>query len=500
MKDYEVGVTAPPFHVYCRSCTCPYFDDNYGERAARNADGDTYYVPSDMTYNNWKKSFVDGKPEGLKKIDANEIKLDELEKQFSDLTDGYKYDDFINDFGSIDEGFEGASDEEIKKAKELAEQIEAARAQTGYIKSDEATREDAIEALNSMGIKFKDSTSSGTPDETVGKISDFISEFEQSHSNYFNNNKLQLKSIEILDEETYIGQHTGGSYTADTQSINLVLKMLNGKNPSSKLVTYSNSDDWVLHTPAHEYGHYIADTLKNNFGISDYDVIQNSMLRYFEDDILKGDIFKAKPQNLIEALSSYGATSSKEAFAEAFAEAYTTKNPRRFAQIFKEELESVMSTGKIEWYSDVIEGTKEQIDLLKQYGNLNNLALFGKSDDIIRWGELQKITGKNATDILGEIAKTSNEWEFVLANQDARMLQSFSNQLLDEATDAELSALRLWTGETYSLINRYKRYGDFVDEISRDAADKIEKILGRIETSQDLIVKRGTGTKKIFEK
>jgi SPP1 gp7 family putative phage head morphogenesis protein len=39
MKDYEAGVTAPPFHVWCRTTTVPYFEDNYGERAARDADG-----------------------------------------------------------------------------------------------------------------------------------------------------------------------------------------------------------------------------------------------------------------------------------------------------------------------------------------------------------------------------------------------------------------------------------------------------------------------------
>ncbi len=29
MKDYEPGVTAPPFHVNCRSTTAPYFDDDF---------------------------------------------------------------------------------------------------------------------------------------------------------------------------------------------------------------------------------------------------------------------------------------------------------------------------------------------------------------------------------------------------------------------------------------------------------------------------------------
>ena len=61
MKDYEAGVTAPPFHVYCRSCTCPHFDDEFtvGEmRAARGENGKTYYVPADMKYPEWKKQFV----------------------------------------------------------------------------------------------------------------------------------------------------------------------------------------------------------------------------------------------------------------------------------------------------------------------------------------------------------------------------------------------------------------------------------------------------------
>lgn len=62
MKDFEPGITAPPFHVYCRSTTIPYFEDNFGqigERAARNEDGKTYYIPADMTYKEWKEVFVD---------------------------------------------------------------------------------------------------------------------------------------------------------------------------------------------------------------------------------------------------------------------------------------------------------------------------------------------------------------------------------------------------------------------------------------------------------
>lgn len=65
MSKWEVGVNAPPFHVYCRSTTVPYFDDEeelgiVGERAARNDDGEVYYVPGNMTYKEWEQAFVKG--------------------------------------------------------------------------------------------------------------------------------------------------------------------------------------------------------------------------------------------------------------------------------------------------------------------------------------------------------------------------------------------------------------------------------------------------------
>ncbi len=61
MKDYKVGITAPPFHPNCRSTTVPYFDDEFTEgeqRAARDGDGKTYYVPADMKYWEWENLYV----------------------------------------------------------------------------------------------------------------------------------------------------------------------------------------------------------------------------------------------------------------------------------------------------------------------------------------------------------------------------------------------------------------------------------------------------------
>lgn len=82
MSQWEVGVTAPPFHVYCRSTTVPFFDDEFdsvGERAARSEDGKTYYVPANMTYKQWKQSFVDGNKQDLQEVVPDKPKQEDYD-------------------------------------------------------------------------------------------------------------------------------------------------------------------------------------------------------------------------------------------------------------------------------------------------------------------------------------------------------------------------------------------------------------------------------------
>ena len=165
MKDFQAGVTAPPFHVYCRSTTVPYFDEDFGdigERAARDEEtGKTYYIPDDMHYEDWKKTFVDGgdksgfdvvddgsalhyshhkepeptpppKKEYLtkKKLQAKiadaDVQLEDLNMQFMAISGGWSYDEAIKDFGSL-EGF--TDGEDLTKLKDLHSQMEAIEAQ-----------------------------------------------------------------------------------------------------------------------------------------------------------------------------------------------------------------------------------------------------------------------------------------------------------------------------------------------------------------------------------
>jgi SPP1 gp7 family putative phage head morphogenesis protein len=67
MSDFVVGVTAPPFHPNCRTTTCPYFADDVGMRVARDDNGNRVYVPSNMTYKEWKGNFV-GTVDDLQKV------------------------------------------------------------------------------------------------------------------------------------------------------------------------------------------------------------------------------------------------------------------------------------------------------------------------------------------------------------------------------------------------------------------------------------------------
>ena len=160
MKDFEPGVTAPPFHVLCRSITVPYFEDDFdlpGERAARDEEGKTYYVPADMTYQEWKEKFVDGgNKSDLQEVSVNgKIKADdhdkavaikdatnfeELEKSLSD-TYNISLDASVKslDFQSVKQSLSGIEDI-FSECPELADTISEVGVTTNGVMSCIANR------------------------------------------------------------------------------------------------------------------------------------------------------------------------------------------------------------------------------------------------------------------------------------------------------------------------------------------------------------------------
>lgn len=341
---YFEGVSTPPDGKYTKEELNELAEKNqqvarqqYAERQEKR-----FGRLADFSLDSENRQKYEAKREEWEKVvEKNENnQIEQLEKQFSEMTEGYSYDDFMNDFGSIDDGFEGADEEEILKAKEIADQIEALRNKLNLVnntgKDTFHSRKESIEMLKLRGIDIMNLSEGKLSDRIFSKYADFVADFENSHSDYFNRNKLQLNSISVVDSIKEHGTTAAGAYYNDSHSIKIMKKAIE-KKPTSELITYSRSDDHELHFFAHEYGHYIADSLEHNQLSTDYKIVQESLLRYFD-----GDIFKTKTSNLVKELGSYGSRNAQEAFAEAFAEAYTCKEPGRFAKIFREELEKIL--------------------------------------------------------------------------------------------------------------------------------------------------------------
>lgn len=168
VKDMQAGVNAPPFHPYCRTTTCPYFDDEFtidDMRVAKGEDGEWYEVPASLSYKDWKKSFVDGGDKGnltpIPKIpevdiitDAKDFgeydskQLQEWEKSYYEMNNKVSLTDSetkaLDDYGegayeaiNAVERFEEDSEvyqkvlkkygaEEMEKAKEATEHLSSA--------------------------------------------------------------------------------------------------------------------------------------------------------------------------------------------------------------------------------------------------------------------------------------------------------------------------------------------------------------------------------------
>lgn len=164
MSDYQVGVTVPPFHPWCRGCACPWFDDDEfttGERIARAADGTQYYVPENTTYQQWQDAFVNGDKSGFdvatnsksgltsykkpvqqevvkpkkeyltkKKLQAKiadaDVQLEDLETQFKSVSGGWTFDEVLKDFGSLEDFTDG---DDLAKLKDIHSQVKAIEAQ-----------------------------------------------------------------------------------------------------------------------------------------------------------------------------------------------------------------------------------------------------------------------------------------------------------------------------------------------------------------------------------
>lgn len=305
MKDFQPGVTAPPFHVWCRSTTVPYFDDEWGrsgERAARGEDGKTYYVPADMTYPEWEKAMVDGQTDDLKHaVPDDTMKVEEV--HWSDMAEG-------DTFQNKKEAFKHFEDAgiHISDSKKYPMDAEISKGMATWHSKFTKNFADFDAAIKSKLPYIKNVAPSSLPGNRLGDFTYYTG------------------SGKVVGIRLNSGLHSTLDYASKVAEKSFESHWHSGKNP--------------LHTIIHEYGHYVSHSMsmltKSSF---EHDIIQEALQEYKK---LHPEYEYETYIGLKDALSRYGSTKEAECFAEAFAEYFGEEEPREFATIFGHLLEQKM--------------------------------------------------------------------------------------------------------------------------------------------------------------
>lgn len=305
MKDFQPGVTAPPFHVWCRSTTVPYFDDEWGrsgERAARGEDGKTYYVPADMTYSEWEKAMVDGQTDDLKHaVPDDTMKVEEV--HWSDMAEG-------DTFQNKKEAFKHFEDAgiHISDSKKYPMDAEISKGMATWHSKFTKNFADFDAAIKSKLPYIKNVAPSSLPGNRLGDFTYYTG------------------SGKVVGIRLNSGLHSTLDYASKVAEKSFESHWHSGKNP--------------LHTIIHEYGHYVSHSMsmltKSSF---EHDIIQEALQEYKK---LHPEYEYETYIGLKDALSRYGSTKEAECFAEAFAEYFGEEEPREFATIFGHLLEQKM--------------------------------------------------------------------------------------------------------------------------------------------------------------
>ena len=182
--------------------------------------------------------------------------------------------------------------------------------------------------------------------EYLNKIATFNADFEQKFDGYMKQNQRKLGAITSTTKgmRNAAGKYSfnantlddGEIFLRDTKSFDELMK--EWKNHEDNF--YSGKD--VLHLYAHEYGHYISDTLNiNNAKKKQVDILRE----VFKEMSEKHDNFPSfnpfRMPDVSEYASRYGSANTDELFAELFAEYFTEEKPREMAKIFGGKLEEI---------------------------------------------------------------------------------------------------------------------------------------------------------------
>lgn len=230
MSEWKVGVTAPPFHVHCRSTTVPYFDDEFdavGERAARDEEtGKTYFVPGNMTYKEWEKSFVNGGDKsGLKEAKVEkEMTVEEIQKQVAE--NNTRIEALTSEYSQKHQALENAllfGNEDVDTLNKMSQEVQAIKAdlddmiaQTDVLKAK--LPQESVQNVQAVVIEGKNMI--GDVDYTNPNLSKFDHVIEKSiHAQGFDGNPSVVEYEDFKKAMEESGFYAERTYSANTQEL-----------------------------------------------------------------------------------------------------------------------------------------------------------------------------------------------------------------------------------------------------------------------------------------
>ena len=330
MSEYAIGVTAPPFHPWCRGTTAPYFDDmdDIAERWARDPKtGKTYTVPGNMTYKDWEKAFVDGDKTDIEvKLSDEQIdeRIKELKEKQSDLSAWGDYDTVVKDWGSVDDYFDEDDAESIAAKKQFLKYQEEIE---NLIKQRSANPPVQIGGVNCSVTHEQFSFSDGkggatTPKKAVvyetpdGTKFVFPEKYDINKQTMAPDQAVEAwykvpesvrkkaqKTIEFVDYYNPQDSYWKKKYKNFTHSY-----ATGGDTITFYRYERPHDLDYVVKTYCHEAGHYIDKTLGVN-GVS-----------YAESSVWTKAMTDDKMVSGNKSVTKYGENSKAEDFAESLAE------------------------------------------------------------------------------------------------------------------------------------------------------------------------------------
>lgn len=342
LKEFQVGVTAPPFHCYCRTATCPYFDDEFTideTRAARDSDGKYYNVPSNMNYKEWKETFVDADGEEFKKkVDKYGITV------FArPLAEAVIQNAVSNIAGVV---FNMGTAKSVREATdEVMKHVDGSVSFKG-IKNIDSLNElngtldylyEKYDLKNLEEIKAK-STKGGTwasahfsalyPRNKF--MNNPVEEVKNSTIGWISSRKNAIKKYEEAIE-TWSKQLDDEKFKSDTYYIDRIKKSIKDFKKAIKEleddlkyprhnVVYAGQE--VRSVITHEFGHVISDQkigkINGKMANPAFEKFDTDNELYMKTKMVESVFKKAKSNGDIYKISKYASTNSDEFFAECF--------------------------------------------------------------------------------------------------------------------------------------------------------------------------------------